>query len=150
IIDKLDDAAAYSRALGVQARTLELYRQLDDADMHLAEEAVRSGVQVAGVNFWVAGRRRARAPFGNIGEGQSPFPFVLTFAQDAHERMLLGHLARLGVHVERSTELLRFEQQSDSVRAVVRRAGGGEETIEAAYLAGCDGARSAVREHLGM
>jgi 2-polyprenyl-6-methoxyphenol hydroxylase-like FAD-dependent oxidoreductase len=150
IIDKLDDAAPYSRALGVQARTLELYRQLDDDDMHLAEEAVASGVQVAGVNFWVAARKRARVAFGNIGEGESPFPYVLTFAQDAHERMLLRHLARLGVHVERSTELLRFEQQPDGVRAVVRRAGGDEETVEADYLAGCDGARSAVREQLGM
>src|SRR5258708_3867136 len=109
IIDKLDDAAPYSRALGVQARTLELYRQLDDDGMHLAEEAVQSGVQVAGVNFWTSGRKRARIPFGNIGEGQSAFPYVLTFAQDAHERMLLRHLGRLGVHVERSTELLRFE-----------------------------------------
>jgi 2-polyprenyl-6-methoxyphenol hydroxylase-like FAD-dependent oxidoreductase len=150
IVDKLDDAAPYSRALGVQARTLELYRQLDDDGMHLAEEAVESGVQVAGVNFWVAGRKRARVAFGNIGEGQSPFPYVLTFAQDAHERMLLRHLGRLGVHVERSTELLRFEQQPAGVRAVVRRAGGEEETVEASYLAGCDGARSAVREQLGM
>ena len=50
--------------------------------------------------------------------------------------------------VERQTQLVRFDQHPESVRAVLRRPDGSEEICEAAYLAGCDGARSTVREAL--
>src|SRR5262249_19814581 len=54
----------------------------------------------------------------------------------------------LGVKVERRTELVRFDQHPESVRAVLKRTDGSEEICEAAYLAGCDGAHSTVREAL--
>jgi 2-polyprenyl-6-methoxyphenol hydroxylase-like FAD-dependent oxidoreductase len=144
IIDKRDSPAPYSRALGVQARTLELYQQLGD----LGDDVSARGMKVAGLNFWTRGRRAARAPLAQIGEGLTPFPFVLIFAQDAHERLLIERLASLGVNVERSTELLRFEQEADRVRAVLR-VGNEERTCDAAYIAGCDGAHSPVREGIG-
>jgi 2-polyprenyl-6-methoxyphenol hydroxylase-like FAD-dependent oxidoreductase len=150
IVDKLSAPQPYSRALGVQARTLELYRQLDSPNVDLAGEAVRGGLKVEGINFWTSGRRVARIPFGNIGQGQSPFPFVLTFAQDAHERMLIRHLEDFGVTVDRGLELLRFAQQGGKVRAVLMRDDKFEEREETDYLAGCDGARSAVREGAGI
>ena len=78
----------------------------------------------------------------------SPFPYALTYPQDAHERLLIERLDALGVKVERRTELVRFEQRPESVRAVLKRPDGSEEVCEAAYLAGCDGARSTVREAL--
>lgn len=140
IIDKLPAAAPYSRALGVQARTLELDRQID----RLAEDVVGAGLKVAGANFWTSGRKAAHVDFGDIGAGLSRFPFVLILAQDQHERLLIDHLERLGVTVERSTELLRFDQSGDRLRAVLKREGR-EETCEAAFLAGCDGAHSVVR-----
>ncbi len=144
IIDKTAEPGTTSRAVAVQARTLELYRQVG-----LSAAVVDAGVKVAGVNFWVRGARAARIPLGRIGEGFSPFPFALTYPQDAHERLLIDRLEALGVSVERRTELLGFDQHADRVRAVLRRPDGSEETCEAAYLAGCDGARSTVREALG-
>jgi 2-polyprenyl-6-methoxyphenol hydroxylase-like FAD-dependent oxidoreductase len=51
------------------------------------------------------------------------------------------------VTVERRTELVGFEQ-GDRVTAHLRREDGREETVTARYLAGCDGARSRVREVL--
>ena len=86
------------------------------------------------------GTQVARLPLDRIGEGLTPFPFALVFPQDAHERLLIERLDALGVKVERRTELVRFDQQADGVRAVLRRADGSEEICEAAYLAGCDGA----------
>jgi 2-polyprenyl-6-methoxyphenol hydroxylase-like FAD-dependent oxidoreductase len=85
-----------------------------------------------------------------MGEGLSPFPYALIYPQDAHERLLIDRLGALGLKVERQTELIRFDQDSAQVRAVLRRADGSEEICEAAYLAGCDGARSTVRETLEM
>jgi 2-polyprenyl-6-methoxyphenol hydroxylase-like FAD-dependent oxidoreductase len=144
IIDKTAEPGTTSRAVAVQARTLELYRQVG-----LSDAVVEAGVKVAGVNFWVRGGRAARVPLARIGEGLSPFPYALTYPQDAHERLLVERLGALGVDVERRTELVRFDQDAESVRAVLRRPDGSEEVCVAAYLAGCDGARSTVREALG-
>jgi 2-polyprenyl-6-methoxyphenol hydroxylase-like FAD-dependent oxidoreductase len=143
IIDKAAEPGTTSRAVAVQARTLEFYRQVD-----LASEVVAAGVQVAAANLWVGGARAARLPLGRIGEGLSPFPYALTYPQDAHERLLIERLDALGVKVERRTELIRFDQNPEQVRGVLRLADGAEEVCEAAYLAGCDGAHSTVREVL--
>jgi 2-polyprenyl-6-methoxyphenol hydroxylase-like FAD-dependent oxidoreductase len=143
IIDKTAEPGTTSRAVAVQARTLEFYRQVD-----LSGAVVEAGVKVAAANLWVGGAKAARLPLGRMGEGLSPFPYALTYPQDAHERLLIERLDALGVKVERPTELVRFEQHPDGVRAVLKRPDGSEEVCEAAYLAGCDGAHSAVREAL--
>lgn len=145
IIDKTAAAAPFSRALAVHARTLEFYRQLE-----IAAAAVGEGVKVRAVNLWVNAVRAARVPFAHIGEGLTPFPFVLDFAQDAHERLLIERLSALGVTVERRTELLRFEEGPTGMRATLGRADGSAEICDATYLAGCDGARSTVREGLAI
>jgi len=145
IIDKASEAGTTSRALAVQARTLEFYQQLD-----LARAVVDAGVKVAAVNLWVSGRRAVRAPIMEIGRGLSPFPFPLVYPQDAHEKLLIEHLTALGVRIERQTELVRFELAPEGVSAVLRRPDGTEEHCDAGYLAGCDGARSKVREGLDI
>ena len=144
IIDKTAEPGTTSRAVAVQARTLELYRQLD-----LSAAVVEAGVQVAAANLWVGGAKAARLHLGRIGEGLSPFPYALTYPQDLHERLLIDRLGAWGVKVERRTELVHFDQNADKVRAVLKRPDGAEEICEAAYLAGCDGVHSTVREALG-
>src|SRR5215207_9138496 len=113
ILDKTAEPGTTSRAVAVQARTLELYRQLG-----LSEAVVEAGVKVAGANLWVRGGKAVRVPLGRIGEGLSPFPFALIYPQDAHERFLIDRLSACGVKVERQTELVRFEQHPENVRAV--------------------------------
>ncbi|GGY24025.1 2-polyprenyl-6-methoxyphenol hydroxylase [Rhodanobacter panaciterrae] len=145
IIDKAAEAGTTSRALAVQSRTLEFYRQLG-----IADAVVDGGVTIAGINLWVKGSKAARVPFRQIGEGLSPFPSALVFPQDAHEGLLIERLQALGVTVERQTELLRFDQDSAGVHATLRQPDGTEVSCRAAHLAGCDGARSIVREVLGF
>jgi 2-polyprenyl-6-methoxyphenol hydroxylase-like FAD-dependent oxidoreductase len=145
IIDKTAEPGTTSRALAVQARTLEFYRQVE-----IAHAVVESGVKVAGVNLWVRGAKSARVPLQNIGESLTPFPFALVFPQDAHERLLIERLDALGVKVERRTELVRFDQHPEGVRATLQRPDGSEETCNATYLAGCDGAHSTIRESLAI
>ena len=145
IIDKATEPGTTSRALAVHARTLELYRQVG-----LADEVVARGVQFTGVNFWARGKHEARADLSDIGKGLSPFPFVLMFPQDQHERLLVEHLRRAGVEVEHGTALLGFEQTGDGVVATTKGQGGDANVCDAAYLAGCDGGHSAVRAGLGI
>ena len=143
IVDKAAEPGTTSRALAVQARTLEFYRQLG-----IADEVVERGLKFAGVNFWVRGQKAARVPLGEIGEGVSPFPFVLIFPQDQHEQLLIEHLAQAGVEVERPVELLGFQETADAVQARLKLANGREQTCEARYIAGCDGAHSVTRGQL--
>jgi 2-polyprenyl-6-methoxyphenol hydroxylase-like FAD-dependent oxidoreductase len=92
----------------------------------------------------------SRAVFGELGKGLSPYPYALIFPQDAHEKLLKERLAAAGLKVERQTELLRFEDSAGGVQAWLRLPDGSEETCSAAYIAGCDGAHSAVRAALGI
>src|SRR5579864_5127086 len=112
IIDKIAEPGTTSRALAVQARTLELYNQIG-----LAEEVVKRGRKVTAVNLWVQGRKAAHAVIGEFGAGISPFSYALVFPQDEHERLLIERLTTRGVNVERQTELLGFEEVDDHIRA---------------------------------
>src|SRR6476646_7410775 len=62
IVDKTAEAGTTSRALAIQARTLELYEQLD-----LARAVVDRGHKVPAVNLWVKGKPEVRLPFETIG-----------------------------------------------------------------------------------
>jgi 2-polyprenyl-6-methoxyphenol hydroxylase-like FAD-dependent oxidoreductase len=145
IIDSAVEPGTTSRAVAVAARTLELYRQVE-----LADEVVARGLKVAAANIWVGGQRAAHLPFGEIGAGLSPYPFMLIFPQDQHERLLLERLAFEGVTVERGVTLTGLDARPDHVVAQLTHPDGRGERCEAAYLAGCDGAHSAVRRALAI
>ena len=138
-IDQSDGPGETSRALVVQARTLEIYRQLG-----FVAPVVSQGVKVEGVNLWARGRKTAHVEFGQLGAIDSPFPYAVVFPQDEHERFLIDRLAEVGVTVERRTRLTDLSERAG--RVVARLDG---TTCEASFLAGCDGARSTVRERLG-
>ncbi|HEY1427455.1 MAG TPA: FAD-dependent monooxygenase [Caulobacteraceae bacterium] len=143
IVDRTAEPGTTSRALAVQARTLELYRQTG-----LTDAVIERGHRIPGVNLWARGRRVARVGFETVGERLTPFPFLHIFPQDEHERLLIERLAAAGVSVERQTELLDFTEADDRITARLRGPAG-ETTCDAAFLAGCDGARSTVREAIG-
>jgi 2-polyprenyl-6-methoxyphenol hydroxylase-like FAD-dependent oxidoreductase len=140
IIDKTAEPGTTSRALAVQARTLELYRQLD-----LADAVTAKGHHVPAANFWVKGRPKARFSLQAMGTSMTPYPFLQIFPQDEHERLLIERLHALGITVERRTELVAFSETADAVTARLHGPDGTEE-CEATYIVGCDGARSRVRE----
>jgi 2-polyprenyl-6-methoxyphenol hydroxylase-like FAD-dependent oxidoreductase len=143
IVDKTAQPGTTSRALVVHARILEHYDQLG-----LAEPIIQQGIKMVAANLWVQGRKVARAQFGDMGKGLSPFPFALIYPQDAHEKFLVERLRGVGVEVERRTELVTFAEEGGRVRARLRRADGTEDGCECDYIAGCDGAHSSVREVL--
>lgn len=145
IIDKAPEAGTTSRALAMQARTLEFYHQLD-----LSRSVIDAGLKVAAVNLWVRGTRAVRAPIMDIGRGLSPYPFPMVYPQDEHERLLIERLAALGVQVERETELVSFDQDPYGASALLKHADGALERCDASYIAGCDGAHSRVRDVLGI
>jgi 2-polyprenyl-6-methoxyphenol hydroxylase-like FAD-dependent oxidoreductase len=145
IIDRHSGPAQQSRAMAVHARTLEIYSKLG-----IAERALELGKQGGGANMWAGGKRRARIPIGDMGKSLSPFPFVLMLGQDDNERIMGEHLRKWGMAVQWNTELVSFEQAPDRVTATLKQPDGATRKVTAAYVAGCDGGRSAVRELSGI
>ena len=145
IVDKAAEPGTTSRALAVQARTLELYGQAD-----LAEAVIAAGHKTAALNFWARGEKAARIPLSDIGEGLSPYPFLLIYPQDRHERLLIARLAALGVKVERPAEVEQVTITEAGVTARWRKPNGGVRTVAADYVCGCDGAHSVVRRAVGQ
>jgi 2-polyprenyl-6-methoxyphenol hydroxylase-like FAD-dependent oxidoreductase len=142
IIDKTDKPGTTSRATIIHARNLEFYHQLG-----IDQTAIAGGLQLKTINLWIRGKKAAQLPIGDFGIGYSPYPYVLVFPQDKQEQMLSEELKKLGIEIERNTELLSFDFLDDVIQARLLKDGRQEECMTL-FLAGCDGAHSSVRKEL--
>jgi 2-polyprenyl-6-methoxyphenol hydroxylase-like FAD-dependent oxidoreductase len=142
IIDKAAARTDKSKALVLWSRTLELIDR-----MGCGASFVEAGMKATASNIIAGGRRIAHI---RLDTAETPHPYALMLPQSETERLMEQHLNAVGVEVERQVELTRFAAEHDAVEAVLRHANGHEETVEAAWLIGCDGAHSAVRHGLGM
>ena len=145
IVDRHAGPSLQTRALGVQARTLEIYAKLG-----IVDRALELGKRATGANIWAQGRKMAHVPLGDAGHSATPYPFILVLGQDDNERIMDDKLRDLGVSVQWNTELVGLAQQAGEVTATVKQPDGTSRTILAAWVAGCDGAHSAVRELSGI
>ena len=144
IVDRREGTTPHSKAIGVQARTLEIYEQLGIADRLVAEGRIADKARLAS-----NGEIKGELDFSTFGTGMSPFPFLLIVEQGIHERIVYDDLKSVGRDVRWRTEMIEFMQSDDGVTAQIR-SGGESEFIEAKYLVGCDGAHSPVRHALGL
>lgn len=145
LIDKAPKAGTASRALVVHARTLEFYRQLG-----LDQAVISRSHPIDQIRLWVKQRPVGTVRFSAAATDVSAYSSVLVFPQDEHEALLQQELEGLGVEVERGTELLSFKECRGGMMVRLKKADGEIETCDFAWLAGCDGARSTVREQLGI
>ena len=122
IIDRHAGPSLQTRALGVQARTLEIYAKLG-----IIDRALELGKRGTGANFWAQGRKMARIPLGDAGRYVTPYPFILILGQDDNERIMGDKLRELGVSVQWNTELIGLAQESDKVTATLKLPDGTKE-----------------------
>jgi 2-polyprenyl-6-methoxyphenol hydroxylase-like FAD-dependent oxidoreductase len=137
IVDKRPQIDPHCRATGIHSRTLEVFH-----DLGIVDEAVAAGCPFLAFNEYANGRHVARHPTGGV---DSPYPFTLSLEQCRTEEILEGLLTRLGLAVERQTELLALKEHPDRVNITLRHGDGREETVDTPWLVGCDGAHSTVR-----
>jgi 2-polyprenyl-6-methoxyphenol hydroxylase-like FAD-dependent oxidoreductase len=142
IIDKAAAPAPTSRALAIFPRTLEVFQM-----MGVIGPVIDAGHQLSGVAF-----HNRDGQIGYIGFSGVPsrFRFAISLPQSETERILIDHLAGLGISVSRGKELVGLSQSSDAVYPVLRNSDGTEETLEVRWLIGCDGAHSDVRHFSGL
>ncbi len=132
----------------VQARTLEFYDQYG-----FAGEVVEQGVVAETAHIRQGGesslsREVLSLSFKEMGAGLSPYPFALAYPQDDHERFLIEKLKEAGCEVEWGAKLTGFSEHENGIRSTIEHNPARIEEAESAYLCGCDGARSCVRETL--
>ncbi|AUX38709.1 FAD-binding monooxygenase [Sorangium cellulosum] len=142
IVDKaLEPPPDHSRALGVQARTLELFDR-----MGIAEAATARGLRVEAFNLLLSSGRRARLPMRRLSELATSVPGLFVIQQFDTEQVLASRLSGLGVALERGVELVSYTQDGDGVTCTLRRPDASVEEVRARWLLGCDGAHSPVRK----
>ena len=95
-----------SRALGIQARTQEVFRQLGVIDQVLAD-----GRPVRGAGIYSHGKRIAGFQF-ELGKIQSAYTHPIILAQSWTERILIDRLAAGGGSVAWHRPLESFTQDS--------------------------------------
>lgn len=142
VIDKAPQASDKSKAVVIQARTLELFESMGIVDDFLA-----NGLRVHANNFYAGDKKLIHLSFDEM---EGPYPFTLLLPQSETEKLLTQHLQKLSVNIERSTELVDFQQDEKSVTAKLQNVDRVQETVNADWLIGCDGAHSTTRHTLGF
>ena len=112
LIDRHSGPAQQTRALGVQARTLEIYSQLD-----IVARALELGKRGTGANIWASGRHMGRVLLSGAGQDATPYPYVFILGQDDNERLMGERLHEQGATVTWDTELVGLARSAESVTA---------------------------------
>jgi 2-polyprenyl-6-methoxyphenol hydroxylase-like FAD-dependent oxidoreductase len=144
ILEKNLSPTSLSKAIAVQARTLEIFEELGVSD-----KALHVGQVTTGMNIYYKGRQKASVNLAGLGEGLSPFSFALSLEQKETEKLLLEHLSQKGKAVNWGSELVAFQQDENGVIVQYKNTDGEQHTIAGLYLIGCDGASSMVRHTIG-
>ncbi|MFJ9143157.1 FAD-dependent monooxygenase [Streptomyces griseus] len=142
IVDRLPARLPYAKAVGVQPRTLELFDR-----MGVVRDVLDAAVPMRGQLTYVNGAAQDRIEL--VLPPEVPYGFA-ALPQYATEGVLEEFLGRFGTAIERSTELVGFDQDAAGVTCRLTTASGGEEEVRSRFLVGCDGAHSLVRKRLGL
>jgi 2-polyprenyl-6-methoxyphenol hydroxylase-like FAD-dependent oxidoreductase len=145
IIERNEKTTPYSKALVVQARTLEIFKEIG-----ISEKAISEGRITTAMNIFYGGKQKAAINIAGLGEGLSAFPFALSLEQSKTEKLLADHLSEKGKEIQWKSTFTRFEQNNNGVVVYYENANRQEQIIEAEYLVGCDGASSLIRHQLGL
>jgi len=141
IIDKGEGPVIESRALGVNARTLEILEPSGAAKL-----MIERGLKIERLNFWDLPKLIFSIPMEKL---QNRYNFMLALPQDDTERVLMEVLGGLGTKIEWKTELVELQPTSKGARAKIEKKSK-TSTSEAHIVIGADGAHSTVRHALGI
>jgi 2-polyprenyl-6-methoxyphenol hydroxylase-like FAD-dependent oxidoreductase len=144
LIDKNDKPETTSRAIGVQARTLELLEQRG-----LASSLVKLGNPGLALSIYGDGKRILRLEFERIS---SKYNYLLFVSQAETEKVLREALDKAGVTIERNLTFFALGQadRDTKLTAVLQHRDGSLEQFECSYLIDAEGAHSTARGTVGL
>ena len=142
IVDKLPEPSPYSKAFGVNPRTLTLLERTGVTEQMLAQ-----GWRMSAINVWKGKRRLFRLELSRV---EHKYPFMLIHSQAKSEALLSDALTGRGIKVERNVALEALEMHPDYAEVTLRRGDERQEQVSTPVLLGADGSRSAVRRSLSI
>jgi 2-polyprenyl-6-methoxyphenol hydroxylase-like FAD-dependent oxidoreductase len=142
LVDALAQPTTESRAVGVHARSLEMFAALGVLPRL---EAAGRRIEALDMLDGRTGATRARLSVTGI---PSRHPYVLDVPQPDTEAVLAERAAELGIVVERGVTLTALAQDTDGVE-VTLRSRDGEETARVGWVIGADGGHSTTRTLAG-
>jgi 2-polyprenyl-6-methoxyphenol hydroxylase-like FAD-dependent oxidoreductase len=144
VIEKKLEPSPYSKAFGVNPRTLELLENTG-----VTEQLLAQGWRMSALNLWQNNHRLLRLDFSRVTHR---FPFMLIHSQAKTEALLAEAASKRGVQIERGVKMEQVEASQNKATATLRSSNGDEqiETATASYLLGADGSNSVVREKLDI
>lgn len=145
LVDALPRGHRESRALAVQARSLELLDTID-----AAAPLVARGRRALRVQLHVEPVADTVIPLTHVSRDDTRFPFVLFVSQAETEAALTAWLESRGVAIERGVAVSDLTADEHGVRGLLTSRDGGTEWVAARYAVGCDGAHSTVRHAAGL
>ncbi|OGQ34233.1 MAG: hypothetical protein A3F16_07815 [Deltaproteobacteria bacterium RIFCSPHIGHO2_12_FULL_43_9] len=144
IVESASTPSIYSRAIGIQPRTLEYFHDLGVSDQLIAE-----GRKIYVVNGYVEGEKAFQLVTHTLERFSTQFPFLLSVPQSKTEKILEEKLNSFGIKVERGVSFETVEER-EGLKVRLRLSDGKEELIDPIYLIACDGAHSQVRKSLNI
>lgn len=145
VVDGKDGPTRESRALGLQARSLELYDQLGLSERVLAEATCAAALHPG------SGRRVfGTVPLTEMGRTVTPFPGVFVLEQSRNEQILYDAFTALGGTVRWRHELVALEDRPDGGVSATVAGPDGAEQLDGRWLIAADGASSTVRKERGI
>lgn len=145
IIDRHRDLSDQSKALAVQARTLEIFDRWG-----MGDRVAAAGTQARSIAMWHDGEVRARLEVADAGKGLTRYPYVLVLPQPLTEEMLEERLAACNSSVMWGTELVKLKTSDEAVEVEIRNTTHGQETWQVRYVIAADGASSFIRKSLDI
>lgn len=145
VVDGKSGPTVQSRALVVQARTMEIYDQLG-----LADEVLAAGWSAEAVSPGYESRIFGRIPIGALGGDTTPYPRIQVLQQSRNEEILYANLRTLGGEVRWGHELTALDEPAGGGVRATMHGPDGESAVDARFCVGADGSSSAVRRLRGV
>ncbi|EJU06085.1 FAD/NADP-binding domain-containing protein [Dacryopinax primogenitus] len=133
---------AYSRALVVHAKTLEVLERIGCAD-----KVIAAGKPCTSIRF----NSLASGPLlqydTSVLKGKTQYPFVCVIAQSETERVLYARLKEMGGEVVWRKKAVGVREDAEGWKVVLFEDG---REVKARYVVGADAAHSVVRQAAGI
>ncbi len=142
LIDKSTERRGGSKALTVNPSTLYIFEMLG-----VASQVIDRGRRLNRATVLWRGHRLTAVSLQRLAYRHN---HLIMLPQPVTEEILSARLQEVGVEIEREVALVDVQSTEAGVTAVMLCPNGTTIREKYAYLVGCDGARSVVRQRLGI